>query len=69
MGGVQLMLKLSHPGILHLEEAGLAGRHLLKTLQKQKASMLRQPTRDSEVKDKYQKLTSMVSCRSTLTNC
>ena len=31
--------------------------------------MLKQPTRDLEVKDKYGKLTSVASCRSTSTNC
>ena len=33
-GGLQLTLKLGHLGMLHPQETGVAGRHLLQTLRK-----------------------------------
>ena len=65
--GLHPMLKLGHPSVFCLEEVRLAGQHLPYFLWK--TGMLKQPTKDSEGKDKYQKLTSAASCRSTSTNC
>ena len=36
VGGLQLTLKLGHPGMLHPVEIGLAGRHLHQTLKNEK---------------------------------
>ena len=59
-------LKLGHPGVFRPEEVGLVGRHLPYFLWK--IGIIKTTKKDSKGKEKYQKLTSAVSYRSTSTS-